>query len=130
MTAVEWFVKGLQERGVEWVATLCGHGLDPFDYVCRQAGLRLVDTRNEQTAAYMAEVYGRLTGRPGVVFPGGGRRWSKGPPTISAAPAPTTSTTAMAPRPGAVVRAAMMVMGNPYALESNRRDHAIKEFSE
>ena len=66
MTAVEWFVKRLQERGVEWVATLCGHGLDPFDYACRQAGLRLVDTRNEQTAAYMAEVHGRLTKRPGV----------------------------------------------------------------
>jgi acetolactate synthase-1/2/3 large subunit len=72
MTAVEWFVKGLQERGVEWVATLCGHGLDPFDYACRQAGLRLVDTRNEQTAAYMAEVHGRLTGRPGVVAVSGG----------------------------------------------------------
>ena len=67
MTAVEWLVKGLQERGVKWVATLCGHGLDPFDYACRKAGLRLVDTRNEQTAAYMAEVHGRLTKRPGVV---------------------------------------------------------------
>ena len=66
MTAVEWFVKRLQERGVEWVATLCGHGLDPFDYACRKAGLCLVDTRNEQTAAYMAEVHGRLTKRPGV----------------------------------------------------------------
>ena len=72
MTAVDWFVKGLQERGVEWVATLCGHGLDPFYYACRQAGLRLVDTRNEQTAAYMAEVHGRLTKRPGVAAVSGG----------------------------------------------------------
>ena len=66
MTAVDWFVRGLQERGAEWIATLCGHGLDPFDYASRQAGLRLVDVRNEQTAAYMAGVHGRLTGRPGV----------------------------------------------------------------
>ena len=67
MTAVEWFVRGLQERGIEWVATLCGHGLDPFDQACKKHGLRLIDTRNEQAAAYMAEAHGRLTKRPGVV---------------------------------------------------------------
>ncbi|MDA1313355.1 MAG: thiamine pyrophosphate-binding protein [Acidobacteria bacterium] len=67
MTAVEWFVRGLQKRGVQWVATLCGHGLDPFDEACKQRGLRLIDTRNEQAAAYMAEAHGRLTKRPGVV---------------------------------------------------------------
>ncbi len=72
MTAVEWFVKRLQERGVEGMGTLCGHGLDPFDYACRQAGLRLVDIRNEQTAAYMAEVHGRLTKHPSVVAVSGG----------------------------------------------------------
>ena len=64
--AVEWFVEGLQERGVDWISTLCGHGLDPLDFAARKAGLRLVDTRNEQAAAYMAEVHGRLTRRPGV----------------------------------------------------------------
>jgi len=64
--AVEWFVKGLQERGVDWISTLCGHGLDPLDFAAEKAGLRLVDTRNEQAAAYMAEVHGRLTRRPGV----------------------------------------------------------------
>ncbi|HZT32623.1 MAG TPA: thiamine pyrophosphate-binding protein [Bryobacteraceae bacterium] len=66
MTAVECFVKGLQERGVEWMATLCGHGLDPLFHAARRAGMRLIDTRNEQTAAYAAEAYGRLVRRPGV----------------------------------------------------------------
>lgn len=66
MTAVEWFVRGLQQRGVSWVATLCGHGLDPFYQAARRAGLRLIDTRNEQTAGYMAGSAGRLTRRPGV----------------------------------------------------------------
>ena len=66
MKAVEWFVKGLQDRGVDWISTLCGHGLDPLDFAAEQAGLRLIDTRNEQAAAYMAEVHGRLTRRPGV----------------------------------------------------------------
>src|SRR5262245_12764199 len=66
MTATEWVVQGLRERGVEWMATLCGHRLDPLVHAAQQGGILLVDTRNEQTAAYMAECYGRLTGRPGV----------------------------------------------------------------
>ena len=57
---------GLRERGVEWVATLCGHGLDPFFAAAHAGGLRLVDVRNEQTAGYVADVFGRLTGKPGV----------------------------------------------------------------
>ncbi len=67
MTAAEWFVKGLQERGVEWIATLCGHGLDPLYEAAKKLGVRLVDTRNEQAAAYAAEAFGSLTRRPGVV---------------------------------------------------------------
>ncbi|MFN7920619.1 MAG: thiamine pyrophosphate-binding protein [Bryobacteraceae bacterium] len=65
-TAVEWLVDGLRRRGVEWMAALCGHGLDPLFDAAERAGIRLIDTRNEQTAAYIAEYYGRLTGKPGV----------------------------------------------------------------
>ena len=39
---------------------------DPLFQAARNAGMRLVDTRNEQTAAYIAESSGRLTGRLGV----------------------------------------------------------------
>ncbi len=66
MLAVEWFLKRLCEHGVEWIATLCGHGLDPLHQAAQRAGVRLIDTRNEQTASYIADRYGRLTGRPGV----------------------------------------------------------------
>ena len=66
MTAVERVVQALRDRGVNWIATLCGHGLDPFFQAAKRAGLRLVDTRNEQSAAYMADAYARLTGRLGV----------------------------------------------------------------
>ena len=65
-TAADWFIEGLRERGVTWMSTLCGHGLDPLFHAAQQAGLRLVDTRNEQTASYAAEAAGRLTRRPGV----------------------------------------------------------------
>ena len=66
MTAVEIFIGALRERGVEWIATLCGHGLDPLYHAAAGAGLRLIDTRNEQTAGYIADAYGRLTRRPGI----------------------------------------------------------------
>ena len=56
----------LRRHGVDWMSTLCGHGLDPLFHAARKAGIRLVDTRNEQTAAYMADAYGRLTRRVGV----------------------------------------------------------------
>jgi len=66
MTAAELLTSELRRRGVDWMATLCGHGLDPLFRAARDSGMRLVDARNEQTAAYIADAYGRLTRRPGV----------------------------------------------------------------
>src|SRR5258706_8891230 len=66
MTAAELLVWELKQRDIDWMATLCGHGLDPLFQAARKAGMRLVDARNEQTAAYLADAYGRLTRRPGV----------------------------------------------------------------
>ena len=67
MTGAELFARELRAHGVEWVSTLCGHGLDPLFEACLRAGLRLVDTRNEQAASYIADACGKLTRRPGVV---------------------------------------------------------------
>jgi acetolactate synthase I/II/III large subunit len=66
MTSVEAFVQALSDNGVEWIATLCGHGLDPLFAAADRTGIRLIDTRNEQTASYIADAYGKLTRRPGV----------------------------------------------------------------
>src|SRR5262249_12381876 len=66
MTAAELLVSELRKRGVDWMATLCGHGLDPLFEAAQRGGMRLVGTRNQQTASYIADAYGRLTGRPGV----------------------------------------------------------------
>lgn len=66
MTSAELLASTLRRRGVHWIATLCGHGLDPLYQAMRAAGIRLVDTRNEQTASFIAEAAGRLSRRPGV----------------------------------------------------------------
>lgn len=66
MIGIDLLIRELQRRGVEYVATLCGNGLNPFDESCRRLGLRLVDVRNEQAAGYIAEMTGRFTRRVGV----------------------------------------------------------------
>ena len=61
-------VRTLLECGAEYAFTLPGLGvtwmLDEFDEVSDK--LRVVLARSEQVASVMAQVYGRLTGRPGV----------------------------------------------------------------
>ena len=47
MRAVSWFIQELVDRNVSWIASLCGHGLDPLYRAARDAGIRIIDTRNE-----------------------------------------------------------------------------------
>ena len=68
MNCAQWFVSDLKARGVEQVFVLCGNGLDPLLDACLDADMRVIDVRNEQAATFMADLYGRMTGRLGVVF--------------------------------------------------------------
>lgn len=66
MRGADLVAEVLARHGVTFVSALVGNGINPVLYSCRQRGMRVIDTRNEQTASYMAEGYGRLTGRVGV----------------------------------------------------------------
>jgi acetolactate synthase-1/2/3 large subunit len=66
MKAAELFVRCLENEGVEYVFGVPGEeNLDILDALL-DSSIRCVTTRHEQGAAFMADVYGRLTGRPGV----------------------------------------------------------------
>ncbi len=66
MKAAELFVKCLENEGVEYIFGVPGEeNLDVMDALL-DSSIRFVTTRHEQGAAFMADVYGRLTGRPGV----------------------------------------------------------------
>ena len=67
MTGAVLLVRELRDRGVANIYTLCGNGLDPILNAAQRGGLRVIDTRNEQAAGYMADAAGRLTRRVGVV---------------------------------------------------------------
>ena len=66
MNGAELLVRELKARSVGAVSCLCGNGLNPFLEAADRGGIRIIDTRNEQTASYMADSWGRLTGRVGV----------------------------------------------------------------
>jgi len=66
VTTADVLVEELQARGVEFIATLNGFGLDPLYVACKKHGMRMIDVRNEQAASYMADVTGRLTRSVGV----------------------------------------------------------------
>src|SRR5246127_151976 len=60
------FVRALENEGVEYVFGVPGEeNLDLLESL-RTSSIRLVVTRHEQTAGFMAATYGRLTGGPGV----------------------------------------------------------------
>ena len=66
MTAAELFVKCLENEGVEYIFGIPGEeNLDLMD-VLLVSDITFVTTRHEQGAAFMADLYGRLTGRAGV----------------------------------------------------------------
>ncbi len=68
MKASDLFVKQLEEEGVEYVFGLPGEeNLDLLESL-RTSRIKLVVTRHEQAAAFMAATYGRLTGKAGVCF--------------------------------------------------------------
>jgi len=60
-------VDALKREGVEYIFSLSGGHINPIYYACPQAGIKVIDTRHEQAAAHMAEAWGRLTRKPGVL---------------------------------------------------------------
>jgi acetolactate synthase-1/2/3 large subunit len=58
--------RALQEAGVDTVFTLSGGHIFPLYDGCVAAGIRLIDTRHEQTAGFAAEGWAKVTRRPGV----------------------------------------------------------------
>ncbi|MBI3352841.1 MAG: acetolactate synthase large subunit [Nitrospirae bacterium] len=66
MKSSDLFVQCLEKEGVRFIFGLPGEeNIDLLDSISRSS-LQFIPTRHEQGAAFMADVYGRLTGRAGV----------------------------------------------------------------
>lgn len=66
MKASDLFIKCLEEEGVEFIYGVPGEeNLDMLESM-RTSSIKLILTRHEQAAGFMATTYGRLTGKAGV----------------------------------------------------------------
>jgi acetolactate synthase-1/2/3 large subunit len=67
MKASDLFIKCLEEEGVEYIFGVPGEeNLDMLDSLSRSKSIKLILTRHEQGAGFMAATYGRHTGKTGV----------------------------------------------------------------
>ena len=65
--ASDLFIECLEAEGCEYVFGIPGEeNLDFLDSLSRSKKIKLILTRHEQGAGFMASVYGRLTGKTGV----------------------------------------------------------------
>ena len=65
--ASDLFVKALEVEGVEYIFGIPGEeNLDFLDSLSRSSKIKLILTRHEQAAGFMAATYGRFTGKAGV----------------------------------------------------------------
>ena len=66
LNTAELLVKCLENEGVEYIFGLPGEeNLDVLEAL-KNSSIKFITTRHEQGAAFMADVYGRLTGKAGV----------------------------------------------------------------
>ena len=75
MKASDLFVHCLEEEGIEYIFGIPGEeNADFMMSLEKSEKIRFILTRHEQGAAFMAEIYGRLTGNPagclGTLGPG------------------------------------------------------------
>ncbi|WP_321312345.1 acetolactate synthase large subunit [Halarcobacter sp.] len=66
MKASDLFVKALENEGVEYIFGIPGEENLDFLESLRKSNIKLILTRHEQGAGFMAATYGRLTGKVGV----------------------------------------------------------------
>jgi len=64
--ASDLLVKVLEHEGVDYIFGLPGEENLDFVESLERSSIKLVVTRHEQGAGFMAATYGRLTGKPGV----------------------------------------------------------------
>ncbi|MEW6739195.1 MAG: thiamine pyrophosphate-binding protein [Nitrospirota bacterium] len=66
MTAAEIIVKCLENHGVEYIFGIPGGALEPLNNALYKSKIKVIVTKHEEGAAFMADGYARLSGKLGV----------------------------------------------------------------
>ena len=68
LSVAAWIVKSLKARGIDRVFGLQGGHIQPIWDFAAQAGIRIIDVRDERAAVHMAHAHAELTGGFGVAM--------------------------------------------------------------
>lgn len=75
MTGAEYLCKVLKSLGVEYVFGLFGDVQTDFAHAVRESGIKWIGVHNEKSGGFMADIYARVSKKPGIIFstlgPGG-----------------------------------------------------------
>ena len=96
MNGGERIAQVLKHEGVEFIFTLCGGHISPILVGAKNAGIRVIDVRQEPTAVFAADAVFRLTGIPGVA-------------AVTAGPGVTNSITAI--KNAQMAQSALVLLG-------------------
>ncbi|MCF7922994.1 MAG: acetolactate synthase large subunit [Candidatus Marinimicrobia bacterium] len=66
MTVAELIIKALEQEEVKFVFGVPGEETEALLFALEKSSILFVPTRHEQGAAFMADMYGRITGKAGV----------------------------------------------------------------
>ena len=66
MKVSDLFVKCLENEGVRYIFGVPGEETEDLLFSLEASSIKFIPTRHEQGAAFMADVWGRLTGQAGV----------------------------------------------------------------
>lgn len=72
MTGAETVAECLKAQGVELLFGIRGLHITAVADAAKRRGIRFIEVRHEQSAAFMADAYARVTGKVGVVLAGTG----------------------------------------------------------
>ena len=66
MNTAEVLIKSLESEGVKYIFGIPGEETLELMEAIKKSSIKFITVRHEQGAAFMADVYGRLTGKAGV----------------------------------------------------------------
>ena len=60
--------RSLKQQGIDHMFGIVGFPVQPIAAAAQKEGINYIGMRNEQAAAYAAQAYGYMTGRPGACY--------------------------------------------------------------
>lgn len=68
MNGAQYLCQILQRKGVEYIFGLFGDIQTDFAHAVRESSMHWIGVHNEKSGGFMADIYARVSGKPGIIF--------------------------------------------------------------